>query len=313
MQPWPGLHEVPVTIDRGSARRDAAVLPPLKLYNPSRIIGATRLGSIPKYRFCNPFMPANVMRAVCFPVLTQPGETMADANVSKDEYCPLAYRRADTVGSIFRRNMNECNRWIFGDISDLGCATGIPNENGPVRDIMEMCKLMIDTANAELHPWNRDWWMQAHNPGTPPGVQYCRRAVARKERNSIGKQSYPANNDTWYNENLRLDLDRMYNTAVGAGFTDDGKCYKMTFRLPSVNRDDVKVRIYGGVLTVSIKSEEVNYGKNDSTTRYSQQFRHSVTVPRDAMEPHAKATLTNGTLTVQIPKRCDRIYDYDNY
>lgn len=89
---------------------------------------------------------------------------------------------------------------------------------------------------------------------------------------------------------------RTKNTAQG---------YELAVELPGLTREQVRLEVHRGVLTISGKRETSapeGY-KAQRRERRGYQFSRSFTLPEDADAEHVGATMKNGVLTVTVAKR----------
>jgi HSP20 family protein len=90
-----------------------------------------------------------------------------------------------------------------------------------------------------------------------------------------------------------------------ANVTETEKEYTIELSVPGMNKEDIKVDLEEGVLTVSSereeekKSEEKNYHRREFS--YSS-FKRTFTLPENADETKINAKYENGMLRVSIPK-----------
>ena len=97
--------------------------------------------------------------------------------------------------------------------------------------------------------------------------------------------------------------------ASGAGWRpaadveETGDAYLVELELPGVKRDDVTVEFGGGELTVSgqVKERE-RVGFLRTRTRQVGRFDYRVSLPAEVDEDKVTASLTDGVLTVRVPK-----------
>lgn len=93
-------------------------------------------------------------------------------------------------------------------------------------------------------------------------------------------------------EGFRLDL------------RDNEKEYIIDAELPGVEKKDVKIRFEEGNLTIAVEREEGKAAEKDNYVHRERRFTslaRSVHLP-DVAEEGVKAKLTDGILTVTIPK-----------
>lgn len=115
-------------------------------------------------------------------------------------------------------------------------------------------------------------------------------------------------------EDLHQQVDRLAWSALGAGpdampwlpagdvsETDDA--YLVEIELPGVRREDVDIELYGNelVITGELKERE-RKGLLRRRTRRVGEFEYRVTLPGDIRAGGVEASLTNGVLTVRVPK-----------
>ena len=87
--------------------------------------------------------------------------------------------------------------------------------------------------------------------------------------------------------------------------SEDDKEYVIKAELPEVNKDDLKVRVEKGVLTIS---GERKFEKEEKGKRYHRieraygTFTRSFTLPEDADGGKVNAEFKNGVLTVHLAK-----------
>ena len=90
-----------------------------------------------------------------------------------------------------------------------------------------------------------------------------------------------------------------------ADITEDEKEYLIKAELPELKREDVKVTVENGVLTIS---GERKFEKEEKKRKFHRvergygTFVRSFTLPDDADASKVKAEFKNGLLTVHLPK-----------
>jgi len=90
-----------------------------------------------------------------------------------------------------------------------------------------------------------------------------------------------------------------------ADITEDDKEYIIKAELPDVKKEDVKVAVENGVLTIS---GERKFEKEEKKRKYHRveraygTFVRSFTLPDDANASNVKAEFKDGILTVHLPK-----------
>ena len=86
---------------------------------------------------------------------------------------------------------------------------------------------------------------------------------------------------------------------------EDGKEYLIKVELPEVQKDDVKVTVEAGTLTISgeRKTEKEQKGrKYHRVERFYGRFERSFTIPDDAEASEVKAEFKDGVLRVHLAK-----------
>jgi HSP20 family protein len=90
-----------------------------------------------------------------------------------------------------------------------------------------------------------------------------------------------------------------------ADITEDEKEYRIKAELPEMKKEEVKVTVENGVLTIS---GERKFEKEEKKRKYHRvergygTFMRSFTLPDDADFNHVNAEFKNGLLTVHVPK-----------
>jgi HSP20 family protein len=115
-------------------------------------------------------------------------------------------------------------------------------------------------------------------------------------------------------EDLYQQVDRLVQSALsssgGAGpwlpaadVTETDEAYVVEIELPGVKSEDVDVELNGNELLVTGElKERERKGLLRRHTRRVGEFEYRVTLPGDLREDGVEATLTNGVLTVRVPK-----------
>jgi len=93
--------------------------------------------------------------------------------------------------------------------------------------------------------------------------------------------------------------------APRVDIAETDKAYEIKAEIPEVNKDDVKVTVDSGVLTIrgERKQEKEEKGKKfHRVERYYGIFTRSFTLPDNVDETKVKASFKDGMLNLQIPK-----------
>jgi len=81
--------------------------------------------------------------------------------------------------------------------------------------------------------------------------------------------------------------------------------FEVTAELPGVNKDDIKVHLHDGVLTLEAKSEQESESEKDKVIRKERRtgfFSRSFTVGKEVSGDDIHAKFENGLLTLTAPK-----------
>ncbi|MGZ5261292.1 MAG: Hsp20/alpha crystallin family protein, partial [Burkholderiales bacterium] len=87
------------------------------------------------------------------------------------------------------------------------------------------------------------------------------------------------------------------------------EAYVFKADLPGVNLDDLEITVTGNRLLVSGQREAEAREEKDTYYAYERaygSFSRAFTLPDDADTDHVRAEMTNGVLTLTIPKRPER-------
>jgi HSP20 family protein len=99
-------------------------------------------------------------------------------------------------------------------------------------------------------------------------------------------------------------LDRAaggWRPAADVEETDDA--YLVELELPGVKQDDISVELGGGELAVTGEvKERQRVGLLRTRTRRVGQFDYRLSLPADIEEDQVSASMSNGVLTVRVPK-----------
>lgn len=82
-------------------------------------------------------------------------------------------------------------------------------------------------------------------------------------------------------------------------------CYKLRYDVPGLGKDDVKITIHDGVLTIKGEHKEEEEESSDDehwSARSYGYYNTSLALPDDAKADEIKAELKNGVLNIVIPR-----------
>lgn len=112
----------------------------------------------------------------------------------------------------------------------------------------------------------------------------------------------------------RFALEPLFKREWGRGLSpavdvvEKDNAYEVTAELPGMSEKDIEVKLAGGMLTITgEKSEEKEEKKKDvfvSERRYGS-FQRCFSVPDDVDADKLEASVSNGVLTVTMPKSAE--------
>ncbi len=97
--------------------------------------------------------------------------------------------------------------------------------------------------------------------------------------------------------NLSEVLPNVTGDRLAVDVHEDKDNYFASFEVPGIKKEDVKIELNNGLLTVSAEKREKN-GENESTFSMTR----SVSVPEGVNSEAISARLENGILNVTLPK-----------
>lgn len=98
---------------------------------------------------------------------------------------------------------------------------------------------------------------------------------------------------------------KMVDWAPSVDITEDDKEYLIKAEAPGVKREDLKVNVQNGVLTISGERQSEKEEKNKKVHRVERSygsFARSFTLPEDAEDEELSAQFKEGILAVHLPK-----------
>lgn len=92
---------------------------------------------------------------------------------------------------------------------------------------------------------------------------------------------------------------------------DNGENYSIHVDLPGVKKEDVKVQLHDGVLTIEASHNEENEEKKDGKVvlkeRRTGKFMRSFSLGADVHEADINAKFDDGVLNVTVPKAREKV------
>ena len=111
--------------------------------------------------------------------------------------------------------------------------------------------------------------------------------------------------DDFFRDDFFDRKDRMNFNLMKTDIREDDKSYLLEVDLPGYSKDDIKIDITDGYLTINAKVEKED--KDESKTyvrreRFTGEVSRSFYVGEDIKEDEVKASFKNGILTLEVPK-----------
>ena len=82
--------------------------------------------------------------------------------------------------------------------------------------------------------------------------------------------------------------------------TDDG--YEINAEVPGMRKDQVEVQVQDRELIISGEMKDIDRGRRHRSTRRTGKFEYHTYLPGDIKPDQVKATLSEGVLSVRVPK-----------
>lgn len=110
--------------------------------------------------------------------------------------------------------------------------------------------------------------------------------------------------DPFFNDFFGLDRNVKYNEVMKTDIIDHDGSYEMKIDLPDIKKEDVKMSLEDGYLTIEAKINKENDSneKYIRKERYYGEYERSYYVGTDIKETDIDAKLENGVLTLNITK-----------
>jgi HSP20 family molecular chaperone IbpA len=126
-------------------------------------------------------------------------------------------------------------------------------------------------------------------------------------RNNVvnyNKQNYFDLFDPFFNDFFGLERNAKYNEVMKTDIIDHEDSYEMKIELPEIKKENIKMSLDNGYLTIEAKVEK-NTDENDKyirKERYYGEFKRSYYVGDTISEEDIDAKLNDGVLTLNIKK-----------
>lgn len=115
------------------------------------------------------------------------------------------------------------------------------------------------------------------------------------------------------------NFDRMYSIFpsymrhfprdISCDLADKGDKFVLTADLPGITTDEVKVNVTGRQVEISAEHKDVKEERSKEfikNERSSLKYQRVLTVPEKVVESGVTANVTNGVLTVDLPKKTSK-------
>lgn len=107
--------------------------------------------------------------------------------------------------------------------------------------------------------------------------------------------------------------DSHVNELMKTDITDEGDHYELQVEVPAVKKENIKLSLEDGYLTISVSYHENNDGEKKGKyirkERHSGEMARSFYVGKDVDEEDVSASLNNGVLTLDIKKPETKVVD----
>ena len=97
-------------------------------------------------------------------------------------------------------------------------------------------------------------------------------------------------------------------TVPAVNISEDKDVYRLSMASPGMKKEDFKIDLEGGILTISAETEEKKEKENEKFRRkeYSySSFSRSFNLPDAVNKSKIEATYEDGVLTLKMPKKED--------
>ena len=111
--------------------------------------------------------------------------------------------------------------------------------------------------------------------------------------------------DDFFRDDFFDRKDRMNFNLMKTDIREDENSYLLEVDLPGYSKDDIKIDITDGYLTINAKVEKENNDENKNYVRrerFTGEVTRSFYVGEDIREDEVIASFKNGILTLEVPK-----------
>ena len=111
--------------------------------------------------------------------------------------------------------------------------------------------------------------------------------------------------DDFFRDDFFDRKDRMNYNLMKTDIREDENSYLLEVDLPGYSKDDIKIDITDGYLTINAKVEKEDNDENKNYVRrerFTGEVSRSFYVGDNIKEEEVKANFKNGILTLEVPK-----------
>ena len=111
--------------------------------------------------------------------------------------------------------------------------------------------------------------------------------------------------DDFFRDDFFDRKDRMNYNLMKTDIREDENSYLLEVDLPGYSKDDIKIDVTDGYLTINAKVEKEDNEDNKNYVRrerFTGEVSRSFYVGEDIKEDEIKAKFKNGILTLEVPK-----------
>ena len=123
--------------------------------------------------------------------------------------------------------------------------------------------------------------------------------------------------DPFFDEFFDMESNSRFNSVMKTDIKDNGDHYEFKVEMPDIKKEDIKVSLSDGYLTIEAKHTENNDEQNKDgkfvrRERYYGSYKRSFYVGDEINQEDVKAKLDNGVLTLTCAKK-EEVVPEDNY
>ena len=111
--------------------------------------------------------------------------------------------------------------------------------------------------------------------------------------------------DDFFRDDFFRGKDKMHNQIMKTDIQEDEHSYTLDIDLPGYNKEDIKIDVTNGYLTISAKTNRENKDEKNNYVRrerFIAECSRSFYVGEDVKVDEIKASFKNGILNLIVPK-----------